>query len=157
MRPVGTPGELERRRRRAVALLKDQKNADTVAEMIGCHVRSVFRWKAMAEEGLEMLAAVPHPGPQPKLSDKDLLKLEKLLMKSPLEFGWTTEIWTLPRVTTVIRKELGVKYDPSQVCRILRHRLGWSNQKPERRARERKEDVIEKWRKEEFPQIKKSR
>jgi transposase len=155
MRPKGSPAELERRRRQAVKLLKKGHKPDIIAEMLGCHVRTVFRWQAEAATGSDKLAAIVHPGPTPKLSDDDLPKLEQLLMKTPLAFGWKTELWSLTRVTAVIKKEFNIKYDPSQVCRILRQRLGWSSQKPMRRARERNEAQINKWQKEEFPHIKK--
>lgn len=55
----------------------------------------------------------------------------------------------------VIAKRFGVGYHPSQVWRILRA-MGWSCQKPERRARERDEDAIHRWRRVEWPRIKKS-
>jgi transposase len=57
-------------------------------------------------------------------------------------------------VTEVIRRRFGVDYDPSGVWHILR-KLGWSSQKPERRARERNEEEIQRWRRERWPHIKK--
>jgi transposase len=58
-------------------------------------------------------------------------------------------------VAEVIRKQFGVGYDPSQVWRIL-NALGWSAQKPERRARERDEAAVARWRQKDWPRIKKS-
>jgi hypothetical protein len=50
----------------------------------------------------------------------------------------------------------GVSYHPSQVWRILRA-SDWTCQKPERRARERDEAAIARWRRVDWPRIKKSR
>jgi transposase len=71
------------------------------------------------------------------------------------EHGWPNNLWTARRVTQVIRRHFGIKLHPEHVRNILKRRLGWSSQKPEQRARERNEKEIERWRREEFPRIKK--
>lgn len=77
-----------------------------------------------------------------------------MLLEGPLAAGFPTDLWTLTRVAQVIERHFGVKYHPGHVWRILRD-LGWSPQKPERRARERDEEAIERWRKEDWPRIRK--
>ena len=58
MRPPGSPEELERRRRRAVALLAAGHRPVEVARMIGVDRRSVRRWKAVHHhQGPEALRA----------------------------------------------------------------------------------------------------
>jgi hypothetical protein len=44
---------------------------------------------------------------------------------------------------------------PGHVWVILRHRLGWTLQRPERRASERDEEAIARWVQQEWPRIKK--
>ena len=61
---------------------------------------------------------------------------------------------TQERVREVIRKHFGVTYDPSGVWHVLQ-RMGWTCQKPERRARERDEQAIAAWYKKDLPRIKK--
>ena len=56
----------------------------------------------------------------------------------------------------VIGVTFGVEYRPSTVWHILRA-MGWSCQKPERRARERDEQAIATWRQQDWPRIKKRR
>ncbi|WP_425552392.1 helix-turn-helix domain-containing protein [Dactylosporangium maewongense] len=59
---------------------------------------------------------------------------------------WVPGGWTLARVATVIRRRLGVVYRyPSSVWNLL-HRLGFSAQRPARRAVERDEQKITDWR-----------
>ena len=48
MRPTGSPAELERRRLRALALLKEGLLPSEVARRVGVDRRSVRRWKAAA-------------------------------------------------------------------------------------------------------------
>jgi transposase len=156
MRPKGTKAELEARRRRAVALLQGGRGVREVARIVGASPSSVVRWRDTYERtGEEGLNAKPHPGAKPRLSAQDLERLKELLLEGPLTHGYQTDLWTLRRVAQVIEKHFGVKYHPSHVWRILR-RLGWSCQKPERRARERNEEEIKRWREEEWPRIKKS-
>src|SRR3954449_9001234 len=81
MRPVGTAGELERRRRRAVELVKHGESPDDVAHFLGCGRSSVYTWLKLDRNCPERLAAKPHPGPAPRLSDAQLKELEALLLE----------------------------------------------------------------------------
>ena len=65
-----------------------------------------------------------------------------------------TNLWTCPRVAEVIQKHFGVTYHASHVWKVLRS-LGWTPQKPERRARERDEQAIAGWRNRDWPRLKK--
>src|SRR5712692_11378800 len=59
-------------------------------------------------------------------------------------YGYRNDLWTTRRIGAVIQREFGVEYHPAHVSRILAD-LGWSCQKPERRALERNEAAIEHW------------
>ena len=157
MRPKGSSAELEQRRHHAIALLKQGMKPAAIAKVLRVSLVSVGRWrKAVGRGGRAALAAKPHPGRPPKLSDARRGKLATLLLKGPRCHGFATELWTLDRVKEVIAREFGVSYHPSQVWRIL-VALGWSSQKPECRARERDEEAIARWRRIDWPRIKKSR
>jgi transposase len=67
--------------------------------------------------------------------------------------GFNTPLWTCPRVADVIWREFGVRYHVDHIGRVL-HGLGWSPQKPERRAHEHDEAGIQRWVKVEWPRIK---
>ena len=156
MRPKGTSRQLEQRRLRAIALLDEGYGGSEVARIFGVSPGAVSQWnKRYRQGGIEALRAKPHPGPKPKLTPRQRKQLERLLLKGPGKHGYATELWTLPRVAEVIRKRFGVDYDPSSVWHILRA-MGWSCQKPERRARERDDQAIARWRKKDWPRIKKS-
>ena len=157
MRPKGTSQELERRRRRAVALLDQGLTQMEAARRVGAHRTSVADWKEMARRGPEGLAAKPNLGRPRRLSPAQHRRLEKRLLRGARAAGFPDELWTSARVAEVIRRTFGVRYHPEHVRKILTQRLGWTAQKPERRARERDEAEIERWRREEFPRIKRGR
>ena len=155
MRPIGTAEKLERRRRRAVALLDKGGGVREVAGMVGASPAAVTRWRqAYEKRGEAGLCAKPHLGRTPKLSLKQRRKLIRLLKQGPGKHGYRTEVWTLKRVADVIRKQFGVRYDSSGVWHVLQG-MNWSCQKPDRRARKRDEKAIERWRTKDWPRIKK--
>lgn len=155
MRPKGPPEVLEARRRWAMRLLEEGFGVREAARLIGCAPSSVTRWKEVVEtSGMEGLAAKPQPGRRPRLSAEQKEELIELLLEGPQAHGYRSDLWTLPRVAEVIENHFGVRYHPAHVWKIL-HALGWSCQKPERRAKERDENKIERWRKLKWPHIKK--
>jgi transposase len=145
----------ERRRLQAMTLLDQGWSQSQVARHFGVTAAAVCQWvKAFQRDGPEALKAKAHTGAPCKLSDSQLKRLEQLLLRGPRRHGYPTELWTLPRIVELIRNQFGVTYDPSGVWHVLR-RMGWSCQKPERRARERDEQAVAVWRKERWPNIKK--
>jgi transposase len=156
MRPIGTTKQLEQRRRKAIALLESGHGVCETARRIGVTPGAVTQWrKAYETHGEKALQAHSPPGRKANLSEVQIRKLEKLLLKGARKNGYATELWTLPRIADLIAEHFGIRYDPSSVWHILR-KMGWSCQKPERRARERDEEAIAAWRKKDWPRIKKS-
>ena len=116
MRPSGTAEQLEKRRRQAIALLQAGTPYREVARRVEAALSSFVRWKqAYRRDKGNGLRARPIPYP--------------------------TELWTLRRIGEVIQKRFGVRYSPVGVWALLRHGLGWSWQKPERRALQRDEGM----------------
>ena len=139
-----------------MALLEAGCGVRETARRLGASPSSVSQWRqAYEKDGEQALTAHSPPGRPPQLNDKQTRRLEQLLLQGPGRHGYASELWTLKRIVEIIRKHFGVTYDPSGVWHIL-HRMGWSCQKPERRARERDEEAIAVWRKQRWPNIKKS-
>ncbi len=156
MRPIGSPEELERRRLRALALLEEGLLPSEVAGRVGVDRRSVRRWKAAARKnGKAGVRARAAPGRPSKLSPGHKHRLETLLLKGPLAAGFQTDLWTCPRVAEIIKGRFGIDYHVDHVGRLL-HDLGWSPQKPARRAVERDEQAIRRWVREDWPRVKKT-
>lgn len=155
MRPKGTAAELERRRQLAVSLLEQGMKPAQVAKSVGTSRASVTRWRqAYQKGGVKAVAAKPHPGKPLRLTVTQRRRLAKLLLQGARKHGYSTDLWTLGRVSEVIAVNFGVDYHPGHVWYVLRS-MRWSSQKPERRARERDEQAITTWRQEQWPQIKK--
>jgi transposase len=153
MRPTGTAEELERRRRRAVELMQRGESPTVIARILGVRRTSLYRWLGMAEEGPEALAAKPHPGPMPRLSDEQLQELEGLLLRGAKAHGWHNDLWSARRVAEVIRRRFGIEYHVEHVRKVIRRRLRWSSQKPQLKAKQRNDEKIAHWRAEELPRI----
>jgi len=156
MRPYGTSKQLEKRRRQAIALRKAGHSYRSIAAKLKSSLSSVVRWfQAYRKKGIDGLRPKPTPGRPPGLSPSQKKKLLRILVKGPLSEGYSTDLWTLKRMARVIEKHFGVRYHPGHVWWLMMG-LGWSCQKPERRALERDEAAIARWKKTTWPRIKKS-
>jgi transposase len=127
-------------------MLKDGLLPHEVAQRLGVDRRSVRRWKAAARSGGggEALRARPASGRPRKLGQRQQRRLEKQLLAGALAAGFPTDLWTCARVGELIERGFAVHYHVDHVGRLL-HELGWSPQKPTRRAIERDEQAIQRW------------
>lgn len=151
-RPFGTAAELERRRRRAVQSVRNGECPTTVARVFGVARSTVFRWLKL-DQYTDGLAAKPHPGPAQRLSAEQHRHLATLLLAGAKAHGWRTSLWTCARVAVMIERHFGIKFHHDHVGRVLRERLNWTPQKPQRKARERDEAAIKYWKEVRFPVI----
>ena len=155
MRPRGSAELLENRRHRALGLLDGGRSLNEVARLLDCAPSSVMRWRDAREAGgAEALRVRFSPGRPAKLDARQRKRLVRLLLQGAITHGYTTELWTTARIARLIWKEFRVRYHRDHVGRLL-HALGWTVQKPERRALERDEERIERWKKQTWPSIKK--
>jgi transposase len=155
MRPHGTASELERRRRLAVDRVRSGYTQTDVAQFLGVHRTSVCRWvKACREGGRRALAAKRSPGRPPKLTAAQEREVLGWFSQSPTKFGFSTELWTAPRVAQLVAQKFHVHFHPRYVNQWLaEHRV--TPQKPVRQARERDAREVRRWLREEWPRIKK--
>jgi transposase len=145
----------EGRRLRALELKERGWKQTQIADALGVSEGAVSQWmKRAREEGVEGLRHKPPPGATPRLSDQERAKLPELLAQGAEAHGFRGEVWTCERVATVIRREFGVGYHPAHVSRLLKA-LRQSLQKPQRRAEQRDEEAIERWKEERWPSLKK--
>ena len=155
-RPKGSADLIADRRRRALALLKSGLSLHEVARRIPCVASSVMRWRdAWRRRGADALKVGASPGRPLKLKPAQQRRLLRLLLKGPLAHGYHTNVWTTARIAEVIRREFGVSYHRDHVGRLM-HGLNWSHQKPEKRAVERDEEAIERWKRKDWPRVKKT-
>lgn len=144
-----SPKELEARRRKAAEYFMAGKTKYWVAN----HFKVSFpasgewyqRWK---DDTLE----AQKPGKKEKLSPEQKKGLSRMILKNPIRYGYETQLWTLDRITSCVRKEFNVSYKPRSLSHML-HMLGFSCQKPERRAKERNEKKIAEWKRSKWPAL----
>jgi transposase len=147
---------LEDRRKRALALLDSGYSLNEVGRRIGCHASSVMRWRDCRRQGgTRALRVRCSPGRPPKLDPAKRKRLVDLLLQGPLAQGYRTNLWTTARIAAMIEREFGVQYHRDHVGRLM-HSMQWSPQKPERRALERNEEAIERWKQKDWRRIKKT-
>jgi transposase len=82
--------------------------------------------------------------------------VEQALLEGAVAHGFAGQLWTLERVAEVIWRLCGVRHHPAHVWAVLRYRLGWSVQRPRRRAAERDQAAVDHWVKTDWPRVKKT-
>ena len=157
MRPHGTPERLERRRRKALALLRAGRTFREVAQRVKASLSSVVRWQQVyRKKGLKGIRHQARWGRPPRLSARQQDDVRRRLEQGAIAAGYSTNLWTLKRIAHLIEKHHGVHYTHVGVWKFLRTQLRWSCQKPERRALQRDEAAIERWKRTDWPRIKKT-
>ena len=147
--------EAAKKRVRAARMLQKGKGCAEVAQAVGVARQTVYTWKALLDEGgIDAVRAVRGRGRPAKLDEGQLAAVRAAIVQSPTEHGFGTELWTLKRVGAVIERLHGVRFSQPHVWRILGS-LGFSPQKPDKRAIERDEDAVRHWKRRTWPALKK--
>ncbi len=147
----------EGRRLRAWHLKQQGWSQRRIAEALGVSEGAVSQWLKRARNGgPTALRHQPSPGAPRRLAAEQLAHLPGLLHRGPEAYGFRGQVWTRKRVAEVLRVTFGVVYHPTHVGRLLKA-LRWSPQKPMRRARQRDDAAIARWREETWPALKRGR
>lgn len=124
-----------------------------IAAALGVAEETISRWLTRARDGgPEALLACPAPGHPPKLTDAQKRRIPEFLWHGPEAYGFRGEVWTRARVARVIEEEFDVRYHKGHVGRLLQD-LRWTPQVPIRRAVQRDEEAIRRWRDEVWPDL----
>ncbi len=150
------PKDYEVLRRRCVALWQEGLKQKAIAAALGITQggvsRTLTKFKQQGEAALQYHKPTGAP---PRLTQEQLAQLVEELNKGLQHHGFPGEIWTRKRVKAVIEQFFEVSYDVSQVGRILK-KVGWSRQKPQKKARQQKPEAVQQWQDERLPELKKS-
>jgi transposase len=115
--------------------------------------QTVRRWRRIFQvHGRDGLLARRHAGRPSRLTPEQKDHLAELLVKTPSECGFDRHLWTQQLIADLIAREFGVNYHHDHVGVILRE-IGFTHQKPARRAKERDETRIEAWREKYWPAL----
>jgi len=156
---MGTKRDLEAieaRRLKGLQLLKRNVPQSEVAREVGVTRQTVHIWAqrlAEAKGAIGKLKARTLGRPR-RLSEEQRAGLRSILLVGALQAGFPTELWTIKRVRAVVKERFGVEYSTVGIWRLLRS-LGFTPQKPEKRATQRDEEVIAAWKRKSWPALKK--
>jgi transposase len=143
----------QKRRMEAAELFEKGKTRAEVARILKVTWRAAHGWfQQWGIGGVKSLDTKGKPGPELKFSDEEVETLRAHLVLGSMAHGYQNELWTLRRVGRLVRDTFNKKASSSEVWRLLR-RMNWSPQNPERKARERDEEKIQKWKDETWPAI----
>jgi transposase len=149
-----SPKAARQRRLQAARLFQQGLPQAEIARQLGVSRQTASRWHARWRQGGRAVLAGPGRWGRPsRLSDRDWRRVERALLQGAQAHGFDNDLWTLPRIAEVIWRLTGVSYHPGHVWWLLR-RHQWSPQRPARRASERDEQAIARWRAQEWPRIK---
>ena len=145
----------EARRLRSFDLVKKGWRRRLIAEAFDVSEAAVSQWcKAVSAQGRKALHTRPRPGAPARLTEDEQKLIPEFLWHGAEAYGFRGQLWTCDRIAKVIEQEFGVSYHPSHVARLLK-KLGWTPQKPIKRASQRNEAEIRRWRTETWPLLKK--
>jgi transposase len=148
--------KLRERRKKAVALFEQGERQATVAQILRVSKQSANQWYwAWQNKDLQRLNGAARAGRKSRLDADQLIRVEKELLRGAAAHGFTTDLWTLPRVATLIERLTGVSYHSGHVWKLLKA-MGWSLQRPSARAKERDDTAVKQWNTQTWAKVKKT-
>ena len=147
---------LEERRKKAGRMFAQYISQAEVARRLGVSRPAVHYWHlAWEKKGVHGLKSKRGKfGRSPRLTDAHVLRVKKAILEGPRRAGFSTDMWTLARIATIIKKTVSVSYHPSHVWKVL-HAMGFTCQIPDTKPKERNEKAIKQWRAVVWPTIQK--
>lgn len=143
----------EWRRLRAWELKQQGWFQQDIADALDVSKEVVSRWfHRVRAAGVEALLCHPAPGPLSKLMASQKRVIPDFLWHGAEAYGFRGDVWTCARIARVIAEEFGVHYHKDHVGRLLKE-LCWTPQIPIKRAIQRDEQAIERWRAEVWPDL----
>ena len=142
-------------RAKAVTDYIDGRSVISLSVEFGVARSTINRWlEKYNKKGARGLRPVKHPGPRPRLTEKQQNELIRVLEAGPQFAGFDTGIWTGPMVGDWLERTFGVAYHNHHIPKLL-HRLGFSVQRPRKRLARADKERQAQWLNERFPEIKK--
>jgi transposase len=143
----------EWRRMGALGLKQTGYSQRAIAEALGVSAAAVSQWLATADRGgPDALRSHPAAGRPGRLTAPQKHLIPEFLWHGPEAYGFRGQVWTCARIAQVIEEECGVRYHKDHVGRLLKE-LHWTPQVPIKRAIQRDETAIDRWRVEVWPEL----
>lgn len=148
---------MEKRRLEAIALLADGVSQAEVSRRMGVSRQAVSKWMVTKRSGgTKALVSKGKPGRKTAPTPAEMKKVEMALVKGPVKNGYRNDLWTLRRVAEVFALVTGRRPSISRTWGLLRE-MGWSCQRPARRARQQDAEAVAEFRERTWATVKKTR
>jgi len=133
-------------RTQGVKMMSEGFRAKEVANFFEVSVRSVYGWVAtFSESGLRGLQAKEGAGRPPKVSQEQMKWIANTVRdNTPDQLKFEFGLWTLRLIGQVVERELGLVLSKPTLGKIMRN-LGFTPQRPLRRAYEQDALLVEDW------------
>lgn len=144
---------LEHFRFSAIKLHRKNIPVDDIADSFGVTRQAVYRWLNKEKEtGKRSLKSTKSPGPDSYLTENQFKKILSLIRRPASELGYSTDLWSGPRIRHLIKHKFKIEYHPKHMPRLMKN-LGLELKFPERRALEQDPKALREWKKARFPEI----
>lgn len=137
---------MQRRRRTGARLFAAGRLSQAeMARELHVSRQSVSRWcEAWRADRPRWIGGAGRAGRRPRLDQAQLKPVDEALRRGAPAHGFSTNLWTLPRIAAVIERMTGVHYHPGHVGKIL-GAMEWSLQRPAKPAGERHPEARQRW------------
>ncbi len=147
---------MEARREQALELLDAGTTQSEVSRQLGVSRQAVSKWVAMRREaGEDGIKSKGKPGRKTALTEAERTAVEVVLVGGPVKSGYRNDLWTLRRIATVIGKVTGRPAPSTTRTWVLLREMGWSCQRPAKRARQQNADAVAEFRTRIWTMVKK--
>jgi transposase len=145
---------LEAIRIRAVEQVQAGESPEVVIRALGFSRACIYNWLAAYRNGgWHALQAKPLFGRPKTINGRQMRWIyNAITLKNPLQFKFEFALWTRRMIQTVIQDRFKIRLSLASIGRLLAQ-LGLTCQKPLMRAFQQNPALVEKWLKEEYPQI----
>jgi len=130
--------DFERRRIRGMQKILDGVKPIEVARELEVSSAAVSHWESKyKQKGWDGLKAKPKPGRPIIFKEEHREKLYEIIRRSPYSWGYESDLWTVVMARDVLYEQTGVYFSKTRILSAL-HELGFSFQKPQVKALEKK-------------------
>ncbi len=147
--------KLQHLRNTAIELYKLGKTYDESVEILGVSKTTIWKWRKIYKDNgsLTFKTRGVKAGERSKLLHRQSLILKHILIQNtPEQFDLNYSLWTRQAIKNLIKKQWNIKIHITTVGRYMK-KLGFTPQKPIKRAYEQNPKVVKKWLKKTFSEI----
>ncbi len=114
----------EVRRAQALLWLADGETVESIAVRLGVSRQTIYNWAQRYEARHtqpvhQRVQDRPHTGRRPRLLQKTMQQVDRLLARSPRRYGYRGQLWTVPMLRTQVARRLREAISERTVRRAL--------------------------------------